>query len=490
MSHFMDELMLTKVYFTDDLENLLDCRVINIVSLFYPIRNTSTADDEGMSVHIETYPYGQVHRATRRIRSTASLSGKSQTNLVKRLFGALFCRTGNNGERYASVKHSSVFQRIGLCLIGRYTRKVLALASLLIALYGYLTVMNTAIMTQSTYRMMRKPSRQDHYITYDGRELPLCPAYPKGLRGLVYVNQTKPTWAYLREQNTDIQMGGYWKPSDCIARHRVAIVIPYRNRETNLLLWLQHMHPFLKKQKIEYTIYVAEQAAGKTFNRGLDRNIAFVEAEKLGDHDCTIFHDVDLLPIDDRNLYSCPDHPRHMCVATHYIFNYMPLYNNSYAMFGGVTSFRNDQFRSVNGYSNIYFGWGAEDDDLHNRLVARGMPPYRYPDKIGRYYGSPHTDDAFNPVFLANEADRFKMLRVSAHRINVDGLNTMRYTVKSISKRRLFTRIYYDIEQDFYANEAKKAVDLYHEMYGDLSPFWKQLRNTPVPYAWKKNKKN
>ena len=40
------------------------------------------------------------------------------------------------------------------------------------------------------------------------------------------------------------------------------------------------------------------------------------------------------------------------------------------------------------------------------RLVARGMPPYRYPDKIGRYYGSPHTDEAHNPVFLSNELDR------------------------------------------------------------------------------------
>ena len=65
------------------------------------------------------------------------------------------------------------------------------------------------------------------------------------------------------------------------------------------------------------------QAPGGTFNRGLDRNVGFVEANKLGHFDCTIFHDVDLLPIDDRNLYFCPDHPRHMCVATNYIFNYM-----------------------------------------------------------------------------------------------------------------------------------------------------------------------
>ena len=47
-------------------------------------------------------------------------------------------------------------------------------------------------------------------------------------------------------------------------------------------------------------------------------------------------------------------------------------------MFGGVTSFRNDQFRSVNGYSNIYFGWGAEDDDLYNRLVIRNPVWHRY----------------------------------------------------------------------------------------------------------------
>ena len=30
---------------------------------------------------------------------------------------------------------------------------------------------------------------------------------------------------------------------------------------------------------------------------------------------CFVFHDVDLIPEDDRNVYSCPEQPRHMSVA-------------------------------------------------------------------------------------------------------------------------------------------------------------------------------
>jgi len=37
--------------------------------------------------------------------------------------------------------------------------------------------------------------------------------------------------------------------------------------------------------------------------------------------------------------------------------------------FGGVTSFRGDHFEKVNGFSNSFFGWGGEDDDLLKRLV-------------------------------------------------------------------------------------------------------------------------
>lgn len=44
-------------------------------------------------------------------------------------------------------------------------------------------------------------------------------------------------------------------------------------------------------------------------------NIGFVEGLKLYPFECFIFHDVDLIPEDDRNLYTCPDIPRHMSVA-------------------------------------------------------------------------------------------------------------------------------------------------------------------------------
>ena len=44
-------------------------------------------------------------------------------------------------------------------------------------------------------------------------------------------------------------------------------------------------------------------------------NIAFVEALKQYHFQCFVFHDVDLVPEDDRNMYSCPQQPRHMSVA-------------------------------------------------------------------------------------------------------------------------------------------------------------------------------
>lgn len=57
------------------------------------------------------------------------------------------------------------------------------------------------------------------------------------------------------------------------------------------------------------------------FNRAMLMNVGYVEALKERPFDCFIFHDVDLLPENDRNLYTCPEQPRHMSVAVDK-FNY------------------------------------------------------------------------------------------------------------------------------------------------------------------------
>lgn len=61
------------------------------------------------------------------------------------------------------------------------------------------------------------------------------------------------------------------------------------------------------------TELIPPATSNKIFNKGRLFNAGFIEAMKLGKWKCIIFHDVDLLPLDHRILYTCPETPRHMC---------------------------------------------------------------------------------------------------------------------------------------------------------------------------------
>ena len=79
----------------------------------------------------------------------------------------------------------------------------------------------------------------------------------------------------------------------------------------HLRQFLFHIHPILARQELSYGIYVIEPVGNITFNRGLLFNAGFIESNKESGNkwQCHAYHDVDLLPEDDRTLFSCPQNP-------------------------------------------------------------------------------------------------------------------------------------------------------------------------------------
>jgi hypothetical protein len=143
-----------------------------------------------------------------------------------------------------------------------------------------------------------------------------CPPIPPDLVGPIEVDTNVESLEDVEKRlGPKLQHGGRFKPKECRARYRVAIIVPFRDRAKHLPILLKNLHPFLMKQQIDYGIFIVEQNGSGSFNRAKLMNVGFAEALKLYEWDCFIFHDVDLLPLDDRNFYNCPDQPRHMSVA-------------------------------------------------------------------------------------------------------------------------------------------------------------------------------
>ncbi|KAF0986914.1 hypothetical protein HZS_373 [Henneguya salminicola] len=101
----------------------------------------------------------------------------------------------------------------------------------------------------------------------------------------------------------------------------VAIIVPLRNRDSQMVTFLNHMHPILHRQNIYYQIFGIVQSEKGEFNRGKLFNVGFMEALLLENFDCFILHDVDFLLLNDHLKYLCDDSPSHFGTAASQ-FNY------------------------------------------------------------------------------------------------------------------------------------------------------------------------
>ena len=62
----------------------------------------------------------------------------------------------------------------------------------------------------------------------------------------------------MEKMNPEMLPGGRFTPSWCKPRHKVAIVIPYRNRAEQLSLFLTNYIPILQRQLIKFGIFVID----------------------------------------------------------------------------------------------------------------------------------------------------------------------------------------------------------------------------------------
>jgi hypothetical protein len=204
-----------------------------------------------------------------------------------------------------------------------------------------------------------------------------------------------------------------------MARPRLAIVIPYRNREQNLRTLLAALDTYAGLADIPFEIHVVSQADSRFFNRGAMLNIGFRLA---GHNDYFCFHDVDLVPLEAD--YSFPERPVHLGRHLSQFGDELPYEG----YFGGVNLFSKADFERINGFSNGYWGWGGEDDDLRQRCERTGMAPLVRP---GRFQSLPHPASCHggtNPHHGRN-CDRLQRMLRGELDPAAEGLRQVRYTL-------------------------------------------------------------
>lgn len=196
------------------------------------------------------------------------------------------------------------------------------------------------------------------------------------------------------------------------------IIIPYRDRAEHLKKFIPHYTKLLKNIEI----FIIEQDDNNLFNRGILMNVGFDIASKISGDKYFTFHDVDMLYIGENidKAYSYPKNPTHIATACEQ-FSYKMPYKD---YFGGVCLFNQNDFLKINGFSNSFNGWGAEDDNLSFRIKNIGMQINRILNC--KYHSLSHERNIDKEALKINRELQYTKID--------DGLNTLKYEINSIEK--------------------------------------------------------
>jgi hypothetical protein len=145
----------------------------------------------------------------------------------------------------------------------------------------------------------------------------------------------------------------------------VIVVVPFRDlgdgvRAAQLRTFLDAMGDF-------HVVVVEQSNDGAKFNRGSLLNVGSrIAGGNISSTTTFIFHDVDLVPSAElKRMYH--ERPATPGTVIHYGASFRRYPSPSYL--GGCVAVNALDFRDkVNGFSNLFWGWGGEDDDFRERL--------------------------------------------------------------------------------------------------------------------------
>ncbi|VDP72883.1 unnamed protein product [Schistosoma mattheei] len=222
---------------------------------------------------------------------------------------------------------------------------------------------------------------------------------------------------------------GLWGPTDCKPDEKLAIIVPYRNRDVHSRLFVKHMHEFLRRQKLMFTIFVINQrmwsillvtsmsalsdSAGTLSGSSALPLLIFlvtVMISSIVGGPTSIERSVGAASIlggfsGVGRFKNSLKRSTHMFRCSSMLVNTLPslLFTGRSGLrliypenFGGVIAISRQQFEKVGGFSNVYFGWGGEDDDFYKRIIYHNYSIVRYPEEIARYIMLRHERDSLN----------------------------------------------------------------------------------------------
>ncbi|XP_074603145.1 beta-1,4-galactosyltransferase 7 [Brevipalpus obovatus] len=208
--------------------------------------------------------------------------------------------------------------------------------------------------------------------------------------------------------------------------HVLAVLIPFRDRFSELMILVPHLHRFLTNQKLTFTLNIINQNDSLRFNRASLINAGYLLTKDRADY--IAMHDVDLLPLNPNLDYGYPEGDVYHISSP----QLHPKYKYK-KYIGGILLVTRIIFEKVNGMSNKYWGWGLEDDEFYQRLKEVGVEVNRPGSEI-----KTDRNDTFLHIhssFRKRDYNKyFNQKEVSRKRDRDTGLSNIRFELTSTSQ--------------------------------------------------------